>query len=68
MREQSKHDTTNTCLAFVENITKTNFNLKYQGMFHLCKRKKDSYIRIESPVGYTLISDLFKPALNVVIM
>ena len=26
--------------------------------------KKDSYIRIESPVGYTFISDLFKPALN----
>ena len=30
--------------------------------------KKDLYIRIESPVGYTLISDWFKPALNVVIM
>ena len=40
MPKQSKHDTINTRLAFIENITKTNFNLKYQGMFLLCKRKK----------------------------
>ena len=39
----------NTCLAFIEK-NKANFILKNQGMFLLCKRKKDSYTRGDQKV------------------